>query len=464
MALSHPLPAARAAVSLLAATVMAVALATPAFAQASTTTTASATSTTSTTGPTATTSTTTVGPTTTAPHGPPTTLVDPKKLAGLLRSLNADLARMSALQSFVQAKKVAATLAAGGAAATTAAGITAGDAAATAAVVAADADLVRAAAAQLAAANAKQAAQDAVISARHRLHELAVAYYVHADVGSGSTPIVSDGTTSPDGSTMLGLLLPQERDQLSRAGRALTQAVKDQVSSKAHADQLVAVRVAAVLAEARRLAAEATTTTTTTVPPATATTKPGAAGPAPTTRAASPYAGAGLSILGPPVINAAELAAWYASTGHKAAITVPLATLTGLYQASGVTYGVRDDIAFTQSIIETGYFGFPSGGQEHTKDNNFAGIGACDSCSRGNGFPDAKSGVDAQLQLLHNYASSQPLPGPLALTAGPTGCCPTWMSLTGVWATNPNYGFAILTLYKHILEWVLPRRSATAGL
>jgi Mannosyl-glycoprotein endo-beta-N-acetylglucosaminidase len=163
-------------------------------------------------------------------------------------------------------------------------------------------------------------------------------------------------------------------------------------------------------------------------------------------------------------MTAVDLAAWYASTGRQPALTVPLATLADLYQANGVTYGVRDDIAFTQSIIETGYFGFPSGGQVATSDNNFAGIGACDSCHGGRAFADAKSGVAAQLQLLHNYASSQPLPGPLPLTAGPTGCCPTWMSLTGVWATNPSYGFSILTLYKHIVEWVLPRRTVTAGL
>jgi hypothetical protein len=462
MALSHPLSATRAAISLLAAAVIAVALATPAFAQASTTTTGPSTTTTTTpsTSTTALTTTSTTT-TTTAPHGPPTTLVDPKKLAGLLKSLNADLARMNAVQAFAQAKKKAAAVAAGGPAAAAALSTTVGDAAATAAVAAADADLVRAAADQLAAAGAKKSAQDAVISARHRLHELAVAYYVHADVGAGSKAQASDGTTSPDGSVMLGLLLPQERDQLSQADHALTKAAKDQVSSKAHADRLVAVQVAAALAEAKRLAAEATTTTTTAVPAATTGTGPP---PAASTRAPSPYAGAGLSILGPPAVTAAELAAWYTSTGHKAATTVPLATLTALYQASGVTYGVRDDIAFTQSIIETGYFGFPAGGQEHTDNNNFAGIGACDSCAGGNQFSDAKTGVDAQLQLLQHYAGSQPMPGPMALTAGPTGCCPTWMALTGVWASNPNYGFQILSLYKHILEWVLPRRSATAGL
>jgi hypothetical protein len=178
----------------------------------------------------------------------------------------------------------------------------------------------------------------------------------------------------------------------------------------------------------------------------------------------SPYATSGLSILGPPALSASELAGWFASTGHQPSLTVPLATLAGLYQTNGAIYGVRDDIAFTQSIIETGYFGFPSGGQVRTTDNNFAGIGACDTCTTGRAFPDASTGVAAQLQLLHNYASAQPMSGPLGLNVGPTGCCPTWMSLTGVWASASNYGYAILTLYKQIVEWALPRRRSGAGL
>ena len=40
-------------------------------------------------------------------------------------------------------------------------------------------------------------------------------------------------------------------------------------------------------------------------------------------------------------------------------------------------------VAFAQSILETGYFSFPGGGQLVPSDNNFAGIGACDSCAAG---------------------------------------------------------------------------------
>ncbi|HLY82904.1 MAG TPA: glucosaminidase domain-containing protein [Acidimicrobiales bacterium] len=385
--------------------------------------------------------------------GPTTTMVDPKLLAGLLKSLNADLARMSAVQSFIQAKAAAAAVT------PTAAAIP---------IVgplppAPDPELVRAAAAELAAGDARGAAELAVATSTHRLHEMAVAFYVHADAATKGASADAGQATAPDRSVILGLLLRQERGEFDTAGRQLIATTKTQVTAKAHASQLVAARAAAIEAAARRAAIAATTTmpaTTTTAPAlAAASVRPGA-GSSP----ASKYATSGLSVLGPPALSATELAAWFASTGRTANITVPLATLAALYQTNGAVYGVRDDIAFTQSIIETGYFGFPSGGQVRPTDNNFAGIGACDTCSSGRSFPDASTGVAAQLQLLHNYASPVAALGPLGLTVGPTGCCPTWMALTGVWATASNYGYAILTLYKHIVEWVLPRRLSGAGL
>jgi hypothetical protein len=122
-------------------------------------------------------------------------------------------------------------------------------------------------------------------------------------------------------------------------------------------------------------------------------------------------------------------------------------------------------VAFAQSILETGYFSFPSGGQLVPTDNNFAGIGACDSCARGLSFPDALTGVEAQMQLLHAYATTGPaiagpLPGPVTVS----GCCPTWMALSGVWATNPDYGVEILKVYQSMLRWALNRRTAAAHL
>jgi Mannosyl-glycoprotein endo-beta-N-acetylglucosaminidase len=171
------------------------------------------------------------------------------------------------------------------------------------------------------------------------------------------------------------------------------------------------------------------------------------------------------TILGPAVMTGAELATWFASTGHKANATVPMAQLAADYQAAGKSTGVRDDLAFAQSIIETGYFSFPSYGQLTDQDNNFAGIGACDSCATGWKFPTAADGVGAQLELLEAYASTKPVKTPLLPgSVGVGGCCQTWVQLAGVWASSIVYGISIMTVYNRMLTWVIPERLIAAGL
>ena len=79
---------------------------------------------------------------------------------------------------------------------------------------------------------------------------------------------------------------------------------------------------------------------------------------------------------------------------------MPIEVLAQIYLDEGARTGVRGDVAFAQSILETG--GFANPGSAATN-NNFAGIGWCDSCKHGFDFPDAKTGVRAQLQLLRIY-------------------------------------------------------------
>jgi hypothetical protein len=210
-------------------------------------------------------------------------------------------------------------------------------------------------------------------------------------------------------------------------------------------------------------------------PPAPGTARPGSATTAPAP-AATQLPGAvdaavtvpvpsSPAILGPSVMTGAELAAWFASTGHKPNTSVPMAQLAADYQAAGKATGVRYDLAFAQSIIETGYFSFPSYGQLTAKDNNFAGIGACDSCTTGWSFPNATTGVGAQLELLEAYASTKPVKTPLLPgNVGVGGCCQTWVQLAGVWASSIVYGISIMTVYNQMLTWVIPERLIAAGL
>jgi hypothetical protein len=174
------------------------------------------------------------------------------------------------------------------------------------------------------------------------------------------------------------------------------------------------------------------------------------------------------SVMGDPVLTADEIAAWYTSNhivGY--AVSVDLATLTGYYIDEGKAEQVRGDVAFAQSIVETGAFTSPL-----TTHNNFAGIGACDSCPTGYDFVSPQAGVRAQAQLLHAYADrtlriatlANPAVGsnPDHLTV--RGCCPTWNRLTGTWATDPNYGPKLMTVYLSMLQFTYAARTKPLSL
>lgn len=60
--------------------------------------------------------------------------------------------------------------------------------------------------------------------------------------------------------------------------------------------------------------------------------------------------------------------------------------------------GVRGDIAFCQSCLETGFFKF--GGDVSAEQNNFCGLGAVGGGAKGTCFATAREGVRAQIQHL----------------------------------------------------------------
>jgi hypothetical protein len=175
----------------------------------------------------------------------------------------------------------------------------------------------------------------------------------------------------------------------------------------------------------------------------------------------------GPTILGPSLLTVSQVEGWFAATGAAPNITVPIDRLVNDYFKAGQLTGVRADLAFAQSVVETGYFSFPAYGQDPVKYNNFAGIGACDSCKHGFHFASAMDGIMAQQELLDNYATpSEMASGPESGSdnLGVAGCCQTWMGLSGVWATNINYGYAILSVYKLMLGWALQDELQEVGL
>jgi hypothetical protein len=175
----------------------------------------------------------------------------------------------------------------------------------------------------------------------------------------------------------------------------------------------------------------------------------------------------GPTVLGPSVVSSDDMAAFVQARGHPDA-SIDMKALASLYLSEGAAEGVRGDIAFVQSIIETGYFSFANS-MVDVSDHNYAGIGACDSCTDGFGYPTPQDGVRAQIQLLRTYATKGLTADQLAhppVRSAPEkssvrGCCDTWMSLAGVWASATNYGVSILTLYNSMLQFAASRQSPT---
>jgi len=168
-----------------------------------------------------------------------------------------------------------------------------------------------------------------------------------------------------------------------------------------------------------------------------------------------------LTLEGPSAFTAEELAQWYEAQGQGSQASVPIATLARSYIEQGNAEGIRGDMAFAQSIHETGWFA----NNDTIAANNFAGIGHCSACAGGVAFFNARIGVLAQIQLLKSYADADPIyhrPRAAPTLNGPSGCCQTWTELSGVWASDPGYGNRILTYYAGMLEWLVAKRTAAA--
>ena len=176
--------------------------------------------------------------------------------------------------------------------------------------------------------------------------------------------------------------------------------------------------------------------------------------------------GADDSIVGPSRVTATQMAAWFRShTSSPYRAGVPLDQLTWFYISEGNLAGVRGDIAFAQSVLETRWFSFPAGGLLTPAQNNFAGIGACDSCATGTTFATVQLGIRAQMQQLRRYAD--PASRSTNIGASPVralwptdaaydvmnrthGWAPTWQSLSGTWASAPSYAASINQLYNSL--------------
>jgi hypothetical protein len=180
-----------------------------------------------------------------------------------------------------------------------------------------------------------------------------------------------------------------------------------------------------------------------------------------------PPAQAAVAIMGRTRLNATQLVAWFSGRSPQPSgayvATVPVQLLAQIFIEEGDGEGVTGDVAFMQSIVETGWFRF--NGSVPAGYNNFAGIGATDGNPSPAAFPGARTGVRAQIQHLRAYADPSaltctmpplhnPCVDPRFDLVAPKGKAPTWNQMgNGNWATDPSYATKILTLYNEALAF-----------
>ncbi len=176
---------------------------------------------------------------------------------------------------------------------------------------------------------------------------------------------------------------------------------------------------------------------------------------------------AGEPIMGPNTLTAGQILAWFNTKGYHPNLGgTTVADLIPIFLQEGADEGVRGDFAFAQAVLETG--GFAS-----APDNNYSGLGWCDSCARGTKFPTPRDGIRAQVQLLLNYADAGSRaaklhhpPSPYWWSADPDraahqfdtffakGWSPTWSEMGhGNWATDPNYSGKVIGIHKQMVAY-----------
>ena len=167
-------------------------------------------------------------------------------------------------------------------------------------------------------------------------------------------------------------------------------------------------------------------------------------------------------LIGIPRLSAEDLAGWFRRSAFRPRVSTPVEDFARWFIEEGQAEGIRGDIAFAQAVLETGGFA----NNDSVLANNFSGIGHCDTCESGWRFPSPQMGVRAQIQLLKSYAIASPTyvnPKVDSRLRGPAGCCPTWIDLTTVWATDPTYGPKVMLIYSDIVAFALARRGAGQG-
>ena len=135
-------------------------------------------------------------------------------------------------------------------------------------------------------------------------------------------------------------------------------------------------------------------------------------------------------------------------------------TFCQMYYDEAAAEGVRPEVAFAQTMKETGFLQY--GGDASIEQFNFAGLGTTGNGVPGNSYPDVQTGIRAQIQHLKAYATSDSLNQECVddrYEYVKKGSAPyvQWLGQQenpeGLgWATGDNYGYDIVGMIEDMME------------
>ena len=133
-------------------------------------------------------------------------------------------------------------------------------------------------------------------------------------------------------------------------------------------------------------------------------------------------------------------------------------TFCQMYYDEACAEGVRPEVAFAQTMKETGFLQY--GGDASIEQFNFAGLGTTGGGVPGNSYPDVRTGIRAQIQHLKAYATTDALAQECVddrYEYVKKGSAPyvEWLGQQenpeGVgWAKGDNYGYDIVSMIREM--------------
>ncbi|MDD5839457.1 MAG: glucosaminidase domain-containing protein [Bacteroidales bacterium] len=138
------------------------------------------------------------------------------------------------------------------------------------------------------------------------------------------------------------------------------------------------------------------------------------------------------------------------------------------YYDTGNRWGIRGDIALCQACIETGWFRYEGGTAVTPSDHNYCGLGVTTLGQKGCQFGSVQTGVDAHLQHLWSYATTDPLPSGWTKVDPRFGYNSKHSAYfenfgNGVWAMASGYGTRIMQLYNEMAAFSVEPPSIKAN-